>query len=110
LALLELKNIADRNTDIWDAFNQIQTYKKDIPSVFNYNAVTVISDGIHTRVGSLTANREWFQVWRTIDSEDLAPTSMLSLEVLIKGLFDKSRFLDFIRHFVVFEEKKDTTV
>lgn len=109
LALVELKNVADASTDIWDAFNQIQTYKKEIPTVFNYNAVTVISDGVHTRVGSLTADRERYQVWRTIDSEELAPSSLLSLEVLIKGLFEKSRFLDFVRHFVAFEEKKDKT-
>lgn len=110
LAILELKNIADTNTDIWDAFNQIQTYKKDIPSVFNYSALNVISDGIYTKVGSLTADRERFQVWRTIDSEQLAPTSMLSLEVLIKGLFEKKRFLDFVKHFIAFEEKKDKTI
>jgi len=110
LALIELKNIADSNTDIWDAFNQIQTYRKEIPTVFNYNAVTVISDGVHTRVGSLTADRERYQVWRTIDSEELAPSSLLSLEVLIKGLFEKSRFLDFVRHFVAFEDKKDKTI
>lgn len=110
LALIELKNIADTNTDIWDAFNQIQTYKKDIPSVFNYTAVNVISDGIYTKVGSLTADRERYQVWRTIDSEELAPKEMLSLEVLIKGLFSKERFLDFVKHFIAFEEKKDKVV
>lgn len=110
LALIELKNIADSNTDIWDAFNQIQTYKKEIPSAFNYNAVTVISDGMHTRVGSITADRERYQVWRTIDSEELAPNSLLSLEVLMKGLFEKSRFLDFIRHFIAFEDRKDKTI
>jgi type I restriction enzyme R subunit len=110
LALVELKNIADTNTDIWDAFNQIQTYKKEIPSVFNYNTVNVISDGIYTKVGSLTADRERFQVWRTIDSEELAPNSMLSLEVLIKGLFEKNRFLDYVKHFIAFEEKKDKTI
>lgn len=110
LSVIELKNISDPNTDIWDAFNQIQTYKKEIPTVFHYNAVTVISDGIHTKVGSLTADRERFQVWRTIDSEELAPTSMLSLEVLIKGLFEKNRFLDFVKHFVAFEEKKENTI
>lgn len=110
LAILELKNIADTNTDIWDAFNQIQTYKKEIPSVFNYSAVNVISDGIYTKIGSLTADRERFQVWRTIDSENLAPKTMLSLEVLIKGLFEKERFLDFVKHFIAFEDKKDKTV
>ncbi len=76
LALFELKNVADSNTDIWDAFNQIQTYKKEIPTIFNYNAVTVISDGVHIRVGSLTADRERYQVWRTIDSEELATSSL----------------------------------
>lgn len=110
LALIELKNLANANTDIWDAFNQIQTYKKEIPSVFNYNAVNVISDGMYTRVGSLTADRERFQVWRTIDSEELAPNSMYTLEVLIKGLFDKYRFLDFVKHFIAFEDKKDKTI
>ena len=110
LSVIELKNISDANTDIWDAFNQIQTYKKEIPALFNYSAITVISDGIHTKVGSLTADRERYQVWRTIDSEELAPNSMLSLEVLIKGLFEKSRFLDFVKHFIVFEDKKDKTV
>jgi type I restriction enzyme R subunit len=110
LALIELKNISDTNTDIWDAFNQIQTYKKEIPTVFNYTAVNVISDGIYTKVGSLTADRERYQVWRTIDSEELAPTNMLSLEILIKGLFDKTRFLDYIKHFIAFEDKKDKIV
>lgn len=110
LSVIELKNISDANTDIWDAFNQIQTYKKEIPMLFNYNVMTVISDGIHTKVGSLTADRERYQVWRTIDSEKLAPNSMLSLEVLIKGLFEKSRFLDFVKYFVAFEDKKDKTV
>lgn len=110
LAIIELKNIADTNTDIWDAFNQIQTYKKEIPSIFNYSAVNVISDGIYTKIGSLTADRERFQVWRTIDSETLAPNTMLSLEVLIKGLFEKERFLDFVKHFIAFEDKKDKTI
>jgi len=110
LSVIELKNISDPNTDIWDAYNQIQTYKKEIPSVFNYNAVVVISDGLNTKVGSLTADKERYQVWRTIESEELAPSSILSLEVLIRGLFDKKRFLDFVKYFVAFEDKKSSTV
>lgn len=110
LSVIELKNISDSNTDIWDAYNQIQTYKKEIPSIFNYNAVVVISDGLNTKVGSLTADKERYQVWRTIDSEELAPSSILSLEVLIRGLFDKKRFLDFVKYFVAFEDKKSSTV
>ena len=110
LSVIELKNISDPNTDIWDAYNQIQTYKKEIPSIFNYNTVVVISDGLNTKVGSLTADKERYQVWRTIDSEELAPSSILSLEVLIQGLFDKKRFLDFVKYFVAFEDKKSSTV
>ncbi|WP_186647107.1 type I restriction endonuclease subunit R [Fluviispira vulneris] len=110
LALIELKTIADTKTDIWEAYNQIQTYKKEIPSIFNYTALNVISDGLYTKVGSFTADRERYQVWRTIDSEELAPNSMLSLEVLIKGLFAKERFIDFIKHFVAFEAKDDKTI
>lgn len=110
LAVIELKNIAKAETDVWEAFRQLETYKREIPSLFNYNAVTVISDGIHTKVGSLTANREWFQVWRCIDDEKLAPSSMLSLEVLIKGMFAKERFLDFVKQFIAFEVKKDKVV
>lgn len=106
IALIELKNPADQRTDIWAAFNQIETYKKDIPTIFNYNEILVISDGIYTRLGSLSADRERFQVWRTIEGEELAPESLTSLEVIIKGLFNKERLLDFIRYFVVFEQEK----
>ncbi len=109
LALIELKSITDTSTDIWKAYEQVQTYKKEIPSIFNYTAANVISDGLYTKVGSLTADRERYQLWRTIDSEELAPKSMLSLEVLIKGLFAKERFLDFIKHFIAFETKDDKT-
>jgi type I restriction enzyme R subunit len=105
LAVVELKNPSDPKTDVWEAYNQIQTYKNEIPSLFNYNAVAVISDGIHSRVGSLTAHQERFHVWRTIKSEKDAPTHLLSLEVVIRGLFNKERFLDFIRYFVAFEQK-----
>ena len=110
ISVIELKNISDPNTNIWDAFAQLQTYKKEISSLFNYNAILVVSDGLATKVGSFTADRERFQVWRTIDSEKEAPKSMLSLEVLIKGLFDKKRLLDFIKYFIVFEQKKESTV
>jgi type I restriction enzyme R subunit len=105
LAVVELKNPSDPKTNVWEAYNQIQTYKNEIPSLFNYNAVAVISDGIHSRVGSLTAHQERFHVWRTIKSEKDAPTHLLSLEVVIRGLFNKERFLDFIRYFVAFEQK-----
>ena len=104
LAVIELKNPADETATIWTAFNQLQTYKQQIPSLFNYNEVLAISDGLETRFGSLTANREWFLPWRTIEGEELAPTTMTQLEVLIRGLFAKERLLQYIRHFIVFEE------
>src|SRR3989475_2410703 len=104
LGVFELKNLADENATIRDAFNQFQTYKKDIPSLFPYNEVFVISDGIQARVGSLTSGWERFMPWRTIAGDTVAPKGSLELEVLIRGIFHKERFLDLIRHFVVFED------
>lgn len=105
LGLVELKNPADEETDIWDAFNQLQTYKQEIGPLFTFNEVCVISDGVDARLGSLTSPREWFLPWRTIDGEDLASDIENSLEVLAKGVFEKNRFLDLIRHFIVFQEE-----
>ena len=70
LAVIELKNPADENATIWTAFNQLQTYKLQIPSLFAYNEVLVVSDGLEARLGSLSAEREWFHPWRTIEGED----------------------------------------
>jgi type I restriction enzyme, R subunit len=106
IAVIELKNPADEKADIWAAFNQLQTYKNDIPDLFGANVVLVISDGIQARVGSLSADKERFSRWRTIDGEnDLDPLgNHRDLETLIKGMFRKDFLLDFIRHFCVFEE------
>ena len=86
---------------------KLQTYKQQIPSLFVYNEALVVSDGLEGRVGTLTANREWFMPWRTIEGEELAPSTMVQLEVLIKGLFEKRRFLRMLRHFIVFEEEQE---
>ncbi|ULB47899.1 type I restriction endonuclease subunit R [Limnospira fusiformis KN01] len=110
LAVLELKNAADENADIEKAFNQLQTYKKDIPSLFTYNEALVISDGTTARIGSLTADRDRFMPWRTIDGEDIAPKGIPELEVTIRGVFEKSRFLDLIRYFIVFETDGETLI
>jgi type I restriction enzyme R subunit len=104
LAVIELKNLADENATIRDAFNQLQTYKKDIPSLFPYNEILIISDGIEARVGALTSGWERFMPWRTITGDKIAPKPSLELEVLIRGMFEKHRFLDLIRHFIVFED------
>ncbi len=104
LAVIELKNAADEGADIWRAFNQLQTYKQQIPSLFAFNEALIVSDGVLARIGTLTADREWFMPWRTILGEELADTRLPQLQVVLEGVFDKRRFLDLIRHFTVFED------
>jgi len=106
LAVIELKNAADENATIWSAFNQLQTYKEQIPALFHTNELLIISDGLNARIGSLTANKEWFLPWKTIEGETQAPASVTQLEVLLKGVFEKRRFLDLIRYFIVFEQER----
>ena len=108
LGLIELKNAADEDADIWAAYRQLQTYKAQITSLLNYNAVLVVSDGTYARIGSVTANQEWFKVWRTIDGERDAPKTALELDTLTRGVFDRQRFLDLLQHFIVFEEDPDS--
>ncbi len=110
LAVLELKNPADTNADIWDAYNQLQTYKAEISDLMTTNEVLVISDGLTARFGSLTADRERFLPWRSIRNEDDQPLVEYELETLIRGLFDPERFLDYIRYFVLFEPDGDRLV
>ena len=104
LAVIELKNAADENATIWTAFQQLQTYKSEIPSLFAFNEALVVSDGVQARIGTLTANREWFMPWRTITGSELAEAQLSELQVVLEGVFEKSRFLDLVRHFIVFED------
>lgn len=104
LSVIELKNPADENATVRSAYNQIQTYKNQTPSIFTYNEAVVISDGTEAKMGTITSNWERFTPWRTIEGETVEPLSVPQLEVLIKGVFDKERFLDLIRNFIVFEE------
>jgi len=108
LGLIELKNAADEDATIWSAYAQLQTYKAEIPTLLHYNAALVVSDGLQARMGSITANQEWFKVWRSINGEGDAPKSMLELEVLVRGVFEQQRFLDLLHHFIVFEEDPDS--
>ena len=108
LSVIELKNAADEDATIWSAWNQIQTYKQDIPSLFSFNEVLLISDGLEARIGSLTANTEWFKVWRTIEGDKDAPASRPELDVLLCGVFEHTRFLQLLQYFIVFEEDKDS--
>jgi type I restriction enzyme, R subunit len=103
LAVIELKSASNEEVGISEAYNQLQTYKQTIPSLFTYNSFLVASDGINARVGTLTADEERFMMWRTIDGDDVAPASMPQLEVLIKGMFEKRRLMDIIKHFVMFQ-------
>jgi type I restriction enzyme R subunit len=106
LVVIELKNPADENADVWMAYDQIQNYKADIKALFNHNAFCVISDFSHARFGSLTASRERYLAWRTIDGVALDPLGPhQELETLIRGLFDKKLFLQYIRNFILFEEE-----
>ena len=108
LGLIELKNAAKEDTTIWSAYAQLQTYKAEIPTLLQYNAVLVVSDGLQARIGSLTANQEWFKVWRSIDGEGDAPHIALELEALVRGVFERQRFLALLRHFIIFEEDPDS--
>jgi len=104
LAVLELKNPGDENATTAGAFNQLQTYLEQIPSLFRTNAVLVVSDGMEARVGSLTADLERFMPWRTITGEehDLTHKGSPELDTLLRGVFDRERFLALIRDFTVF--------
>ena len=104
LAVFELKNAADENATIWNAYHQLQTYKQQIPSLFDYNETLLISDGLQARVGSLTGSKEWFLPWRTISGEELATNLLSELQVALEGVFEPRRFLDLIRYFIVFED------
>lgn len=105
LVLLELKNPADVNADIWKAYDQIETYKEQIPDVFQYNEVLVISDGIEAMMGSLSSNAERYMAWRTIDGVTLDPLGQHNaLETLVRGILAPEYLLDFLRFFVLFED------
>lgn len=109
-AVLELKSPTDENADIWDAFNQLQTYKEEISDLFIFNEALVVSDGVTARVGSLTANQERFLPWRTIKNEDDKPALAWELETVVRGFFDRELFLDYIRFFVLFETDGEKTI
>lgn len=110
LAVIELKNPANEQTDVWDAFNQLQTYKDEISDLFNSNEALVVSDGWTARVGSLTANAERMLPWRTITNENDRPTLQWELETVVRGFFSPELFLDYIRHFVLFEQDGDAVI
>ncbi len=104
LAVIELKNPGDENATLEGAFNQLQTYKNETPSLFRTNAALMTSDGLQARLGSLTANLERFMPWRTVDGATIAPKGLPEIQTIIGGVFEKNRFLTLIRDFTVFED------
>ena len=104
LGVIELKNPADEEADIWTAWQQLQTYKAELPSLFSMNELLVVSDGTEARLGTLTAGREWFKPWRTVSGEGLAEVTSLELRVLLKGVCAPERLLPLLRDFIVFED------
>lgn len=106
LVVIELKNPIDENATIWTAYDQLQTYKEQIPSLFKYNEVLVISDGLQARAGTITSEPERFMQWKTINGEK-PRKDLTEIEILLRGMFDKNRILDILRNFIVFEKDKE---
>jgi type I restriction enzyme R subunit len=103
LAVLELKDATNPNATLRHAFNQIRTYKDSLPSFFRFNTAAVISDGMEARIGSLTADFDRFAPWRTVDGQEIVERGVAELETLIRGVFDRLRFLDFAVRFGTYE-------
>lgn len=106
LVVIELKNATDENATLGSAYQQLQTYKEVIPSLFTYNSVLIISDGLEAKAGSLSAGLSRFMAWKTADGKLEASPLISQLETLIKGMLNRGTLLDLLRHFIVFEKSK----
>ena len=104
LGVIELKNPADEDATIWTAWQQLQTYTAELPTLFSMNEALMVSDGFQARIGALNAGREWFKPWRTIAGETLAYPHMTELQVMLEGVFEPARFLALVRDFIVFDD------
>ena len=104
LGVIELKNPADEDATIWTAWQQFQTYKAELPTLFAFNELLMVSDGTQARIGTLTAGREWFKPWRTITGEALADPNKPELQVALEGVCEPGRFLALVRDFIAFED------
>jgi type I restriction enzyme R subunit len=104
LVVIELKNPTKEGVNIFSAYNQLQTYKETIPSLFTYNEILIISDGMEARAGSLTSGFDRFLAWKSVDGEPISRSNQL--ETIIKGLLNKETIIDFIKNFVVFQKSK----
>ena len=105
VAVFELKNAANASADVSAAYRQLQTYKEEIPDLFRTNEILVASDGVYARMGSLSSGENRFMAWRTIDGKEKDPLGQFGeLETLVRGVFAKEHLLDYLRHFIVFED------
>ena len=104
LGIIELKNPVDEDATIWTAWQQLQTYKAELPTLFSMNEILIVSDGTQARLGTLTAGREWFKPWRTVTGEDEADPQVTELQVMLEGVCSPERFLALLRDFIVFED------
>lgn len=110
LVVIELKNAVDENANLKSAFNQLQTYKQAIPSLFTYNSLLVISDGWDARCGTITSDYGRFMTWKTKDGQTTADHLQPQLEVMFHGMLNKHTLLDLIRQFIVFEKSDSKTL
>ena len=104
LGVIELKNAADEDATIWTAWQQLQTYKAELPTLFSMNEALMVSDGTEARIGTLTSGREWFKPWRTVSGEGSADSHLTELQVMLEGVFEPSCFLSMVRDFIVFDD------
>jgi type I restriction enzyme R subunit len=110
VGVIELKNPVDEYATVRSAFNQFETYKVQIPSLFRFNEVLIISDGSRAKAGTISSDWERFLPWKTIDGEETAPIAIPEIEVILKGMCNKKVLLDLIRHFVVYEKEQTKTI
>ena len=104
LGIIELKNPVDQDATIWTAWQQLQTYREELPTLFSMNEVLIVSDGTQARLGTLTAGREWFKPWRTSPGEDETDPHMTELQLMLEGVCAPERILALLRDFIVFED------
>ncbi|NDP22607.1 MAG: type I restriction endonuclease subunit R [Paludibacter sp.] len=109
LVVIELKNATDENATMRKAFDQLQTYKATIPSLFTYNAICVISDGHECKAGSVSAGFSRYMAWKTADGKKEASRFAPQLDILLKGMMNPSTLLDLVRNFIVFESSLSET-
>ena len=104
LGIIELKNPADESADVWDAWQQLQTYQNELPTLFSLNEFLMVSDGLHARIGPLTAGKEWFKPWKTMDDDTPGAANLPELPVMLEGVCNRTNFLALLRDFIVFDD------